>query len=95
MLTGALPAGCVNNRTLAKQQAAAGYLRYDGDDFVSFSRSRRHAFSLIEMIVVLFIIVGLLSLLYPALQSARERARAVVVLYRQRLFLQAFDGVEV
>ena len=40
--------------------------------------SRRAGVSLIEMIVVLAIIAGMMALLFPAVQSARESSRSAV-----------------
>ncbi len=41
-------------------------------------KSRRAGVSLIEMIVVLTIIAGMMALLFPAVQSARESSRSAV-----------------
>ncbi len=50
----------------------------------SASRRRSHAFTLVELLVVIAIIALLIALLLPALAQAREAARNVICLSRMR-----------
>lgn len=56
---------------------------------------RRHAFSLIELLVVISIIALLISIFLPALQRAREQSRTVVCLANQKSLATALGAYSI
>ena len=57
---------------------------YDPSVPLPASRSLRHAFTLVELLVVISIIAALIALLLPAVKSARDSARTAICMSNQR-----------